>query len=280
MTMHKKNMVKRSILSLLILSAYVSLALFFPLKSEKTPQTTNATDNYPIYGIDVSKHTDRIDWAKVKAQDIRFAYLKATEGATYLDPKFKEFYQGAKDNGVLVSAYHFFRFEKSGAEQADNFIRNVDISNLDLIPVLDVEEAVGYNRTKNVAPVVREIRTFLEIIEEKYGIKMILYSNEQGYNKYIRDYFPNHEIWICALKQQPSIEKGWLFWQYSHTTKLDGVRYPVDMNIYYGNYEAWDNYVQNSTLALRGFKKQDPLFKGEELSLLRNKINKNQVNEL
>lgn len=60
-------------------------------------------------GIDAARYQPRIDFAKAKAAGVRFAILKATEGATYTDPKFVTHWRGAVAAGVLVGAYHFFR---------------------------------------------------------------------------------------------------------------------------------------------------------------------------
>jgi len=45
-----------------------------------------------IIGIDVSHHQGDIDWELLSEQmDVRFVYLKATEGRDYTDPKLREY---------------------------------------------------------------------------------------------------------------------------------------------------------------------------------------------
>ena len=44
---------------------------------------------YPITGIDVSKHTGKIDFQKVKEQSIDFVFMKSTEGEKYKDETFE-----------------------------------------------------------------------------------------------------------------------------------------------------------------------------------------------
>ena len=36
---------------------------------------------YPVHGVDVSHYQGEIDWEVLSGQDIRFAYIKATEGS-------------------------------------------------------------------------------------------------------------------------------------------------------------------------------------------------------
>ena len=64
---------------------------------------------FPIRGIDVSHHQGHIDWKKLAAQDVSFAYIKATEGEDFLDEDFKYNWSSAEDAGILPGAYHYFR---------------------------------------------------------------------------------------------------------------------------------------------------------------------------
>src|SRR5919106_2541264 len=52
------------------------------------------------YGIDVSAHQDIIDWRRVAADGITFAYIKATEGGDFTDDRFEENWRGAQDTGL------------------------------------------------------------------------------------------------------------------------------------------------------------------------------------
>ena len=53
----------------------------------------------PVQGIDVSNWQGDIDWDKVRAAGTQFAFIKATEGGDYLDPKFAQNWQAAKRAG-------------------------------------------------------------------------------------------------------------------------------------------------------------------------------------
>ena len=94
---------------------------------------------FPVVGIDVSSHQGKINWKEVYSSKINFAFIKATEGETFVDKRFKYNFSNAKKNKIIVGAYHFFRFNKGGKEQAYNFINNVSLTPMDFPPVLDVE---------------------------------------------------------------------------------------------------------------------------------------------
>ena len=93
-----------------------------------------------IRGIDVAHWEPEIDWMKLRAQEIRFAFIKATQAADYVDNKFLSHWTGAKQAGILRGAYHFIDPRVDGRLQAENFLRTVKLEPGDLPPVLDLED--------------------------------------------------------------------------------------------------------------------------------------------
>ncbi|WP_243350026.1 glycoside hydrolase family 25 protein [Parabacteroides sp. FAFU027] len=196
-----------------------------------------------ITGIDVSKHTGRINWEKIKMQNVDFAYVKSTEGVTYIDPCFSYNFREAKRVGIPVGVYHFFRFNRSGEEQAQHFMKNVSMEDLNLPPVVDVEEWGQYNQSKDAEKVSAELRTFIDLVEEKCDHSVIIYSDKHSYSKYIQGRFDDNDIWICSLGTPPEIDRKWTFWQNSHTGKYKGARGKVDVNVFNGDREKWSDYL-------------------------------------
>ncbi|TXK52600.1 lysozyme [Pontibacter qinzhouensis] len=232
-----------------VLATVTLLAIGVFLAYKKlNPTWYNINKNkYPITGIDVSKHTGRIDWEKVREQQVHFAYIKATEGVNYLDPKYKVNYQGAKASGLKTGAYHFFRFNKPGKEQAENFLKHAHLEKEDLPPVIDVEDWGNKHHKKTPAQISEEIKTFIEIVEKRTGREVVIYTNESSYNSYIADHFDSSLIWICTFRKEPLLEPDrWIFWQHSHDTRLEGVEGWVDWNTFNGNEEAWRFFAQQT----------------------------------
>ena len=62
-----------------------------------------------IAGIDVSKWQGEVDWDMVAMDNVKFAYIKATEGQTYVSKTFSDQMEGAREAGLVVGAYHFSR---------------------------------------------------------------------------------------------------------------------------------------------------------------------------
>ena len=91
--------------------------------------------DHPV-GIDLSRHQSNVDWGKARAAGVAFAFIKATEGADFTDPRFTINWSEARTSGVLRGAYHFFTFCATGRDQALHFE--------EVVPVEDAR--VGFER--------------------------------------------------------------------------------------------------------------------------------------
>jgi lysozyme len=200
---------------------------------------------YPVTGIDVSKHTGRIDWQEIKDQKIDFVFVKASEGEAYEDPAFKMNFEGAKRAQLLTGAYHFYRFNKDGRTQALNFLSKIKALDLDFPPVLDVEEWGNSNfRNKKTAQITKEIKDFVNEVESKVNSKVIIYTNESTFDKYIKGHLDDNPLWICTFRQEPRSDMKWTFWQYSHNGKLRGAEGKLDINTFNGTKKDWENFLR------------------------------------
>lgn len=198
--------------------------------------------NYSIHGIDVSKYQQFIDWQLVrdmKVEDvrIRFAFIKATEGLGNMDRHFKRNWKKAQDAGIPRGAYHFFLATKSGKAQAQNFIARVDLEKGDLPPVIDVEQTYGVTPQK----LRQNVKDFLNALEYNYGVKPIIYTNVDFYNRYLKDSFDRYPLWVAHYlrRDHPRIERNWSFWQHNEMGRVDGVLQPVDFNVFNGDSAAF-----------------------------------------
>lgn len=197
---------------------------------------------YAIHGIDVSHHQDRISWDAVKEMEVNgirigFAFMKATEGADHRDPHFKRNWRKSGDAGIVRGAYHFFNPARKGKPQAAHFIRNVKLEPGDLPPVLDIETTprVSASTLRN------ELKTWLEMVEQHYGVRPLIYTNIFFYNKYLKGYFDDYPLWVAHYLQRdaPRISRDWTFWQHSETGRVNGITSKVDFNVFAGDSIAF-----------------------------------------
>ncbi len=179
-----------------------------------------------VRGVDLSNHQAQVDMQQLAAQNIKFVYMKATEGSTYVDNYFAANWQNAKDAGLARGAYHFFSFDSTGEEQAKNFIDTVGDSLVgDLFPVIDVELHGKYGlNPPTKSDVVREVKAMSDTLEAQYGIKPIIYAQRDLYDLYLKGDFNENPRWVRSIYFPASWENGdnWLIWQYKDQGELAG----------------------------------------------------------
>jgi len=227
----KKKQIFRKAIILTTVFAMAILAVFFTVfllaKQKKifiNRWFVNEADS--TIGVDVSSYQADIDMKRLKEQNIQFIYIKASEGSSTKDPRFAENWENAKEAELLSGAYHFFSYDSKGITQAENFIATVgsDLKGR-LIPAVDVE----YYGDKEQNPpakedVIRELRIYLERIEEEYGVKPLIYTRPDIYEKYLKGEFDEYKKWISSLYRPLNwvYEDDWYIWQYLDKGELKG----------------------------------------------------------
>lgn len=217
-------------------------------------QETTRMPGYEVHGIDVSHYQADIDWRSVAGQGVEFAFVKASEGMTLHDTLFCENWSALKEAGIRRGAYHFFRPRTAPFEQAINFQAVVKMEPGDLPPVLDVEVLDGVSKVELVSSVL----TWLYLTEIHYGVRPILYTNLKFYNKYLAGQFDEYPLWVARYSRRepiPACGRDWQFWQYGNRGSLNGIKGPVDFNVFRGNMAQLDSlcYYPNPVLSGRMF---------------------------
>src|SRR5215831_11151376 len=91
-------------------------------------------------GVDVSHHNGSISWSRVRGAGVTFAFVKATEGATFVDPRCAANLAGCRTAGIAPGAYHFYHHDVDPAAQAAHFLQTIGQPETgDLPPALDIE---------------------------------------------------------------------------------------------------------------------------------------------
>ena len=203
--------------------------------------------HYHIQGVDVSSYQGDIDWKQLEAQNVTFAYIKATEGSGHVDRRFAQNWRAVSDTDIIAGAYHLFSFESSGKTQAENFISTVPVSENALPPVVDLEYYGNYKKHPIPAErIVPELCDLLDALEEHYGKRSMIYVTDSSYLQYVYTYFDDYDIWFRSVFADPP-EGDWRFWQYTDRAKLsgyDGEEKFIDMNVFLGSEEEWISYIQ------------------------------------
>ena len=196
-----------------------------------------------IKGIDVSAHQGDIDWKKVKEAGYEFAFIKATEGGDWIDAKFAQNRQGARDAGLAVGYYHFFRPLRPVEDQVDNFVKTVGQAEPNSLRlVIDTEDDRLWKPYK-LEQRIKMIEDWCAGVQKELGVtpQITIY----GSPNFFRDMLENspqlakYSLWIANYNvAEPSIPKPWTkwdFWQYSEKGKVPGINSDgVDLNMFHG----------------------------------------------
>lgn len=141
---------------------------------------------YPVRGVDVSSYQGQIDWPALASKDLSFAFIKATEGSSYVDPYFEYNYQRAQQTHLRIGAYHFFSYDSSGDTQAGQFHPYSGAGR----QYASSRGGLGILRRQGSQPPPREtvnqqLDLLLTRLEQHYGMRPILYATEKSYSLYL-----------------------------------------------------------------------------------------------
>ncbi|OCQ94707.1 hydrolase [Oscillatoriales cyanobacterium USR001] len=186
-----------------------------------------------IRGIDVSSYQPNINWQSVANDGILFAFVKATEGVTWIDDTFARNWAAMKTVGIQRGAYHFFRPASSIQGQIDSFLKTVKLQPGDLPPVLDVESTGGLGATE----ICDRMAIWLDAVEKETGMQPIIYTYPGFWENLGTKRFSDYPLWIAhyTTAEEPWVSGGWsswTFWQYTDKGRVAGISGNVDINIF------------------------------------------------
>lgn len=215
------------------------LMLFSPLLPVRQP-CAQQVPVVELHGVDVSHYQHEIEWDTVVAkQSLHFAFVKATEGSDYTDSLFCRNWNALDRLGIRRGAYHFFRSYGCGYEQAQHFLETVDFHPGDMAPVLDIESMDGMP----AETMIEEARIWVDIVSRSLGVKPIIYTNQNFYERHLVGVFDSNPLWIARYSdERPSLSNGknWDIWQYSNAGCLEGIPKQCDLNVFVGDATMFD----------------------------------------
>lgn len=191
----------------------------------------NYNNNSLVYdGIDVSNYQKDINWrAAAEDPSIKYVYVKATEGATHKQHRYRANIENARKHGVKVGSYHFLSTTSSIQNQFENFISMAKPEEQDLIPLLDVETHSGWSAKQ----LQDSVKLFCALLEDYYGCKPMIYTNVSYFNTLLGYDFKNYPLFIARYsKSEPQLNFGakWILWQFSDKGVINGIDASVDLS--------------------------------------------------
>ena len=183
-----------------------------------------------IPGIDVSHYQGVIDWPKVKAAGIQFAYLKATQGADFVDPQLSANVKGAAAVGIPIGLYHVFVAGGGIDTQVANW-RNVSGHFPSQLPAwLDVEPGAATEDTE---------WQILDMLNVAFQLTDCVYCSPLTAQGLFTN--PTYQKYSLAIAHYTDAETPntvqwptWMFWQHSSQGLVDGITGVVDLDWFNG----------------------------------------------
>ena len=179
-----------------------------------------------LEGVDVSAYDQAVDWTQVKASGRPFGIAKATEGSTFVDPKFATNWSGMKSASVVRSAYHFFHCDSDPMTQASFFLGVMGpLEQGDLPPTLDFEDITTCTSSTGVAMAVE----WLDAVAQSTGTLPILYTSVNVLGNFTgTQAFAGHaQLWVASrgvtCPNLPAPFTTWSIWQYSFMGTVPGI---------------------------------------------------------
>lgn len=203
-------------------------------------------------GIDISIYQQNIDLRNID-KNIKYVYIKATEGVNFIDKAFHKNTQNAKDSGLKYGFYHFMSEATEPSQQAIDFYNAIKQYDYSLIPVLDIENNTK-GRTKT--QVTDRVLQFLNKFKELSGIDCIIYTYTSFESAYLDSRVANYKCWIANYNggnsyPSPIIFKNYVGHQYSGSGRVQGYNGQIDVNNFTSAIElnvgsSNDTIIQNT----------------------------------
>lgn len=221
-----------------------------------------------VYGIDISRYQHEsgrrkypIHWENMrvthlgsKAKNsvdgvadypVSFCYIKATQGVAVKSEYSTDDAVRGRAAGVHIGHYHFFS-PISGADQARWFLENATIHRGDLPPMLDVELSdKQIQQMGGPEAMLREMVEWLRVVKERCHTQPVLYINQSFVDKYMAD-APDEvkacPVWVARYSQyRPYVHL--VFWQLSYDGKVRGINGGVDIDVFNGTQDQFEDFV-------------------------------------
>lgn len=169
--------------------------------------------------VDVSVYQGDIDWQALTVP----AIIKATEGATFTDPRFFQNRDGARAAGKCLGFYHFLASTSDGVAQANHFLRVVQPGPDELL-CLDWEtDSIG------VRPDPNQAKDWIDTVRSLGYLNVRLYGNEWLAAYALQWDIPFWCAWYGNAEQQVT-DRNAVAWQWSSEEFVPGIPSRVDVN--------------------------------------------------
>ena len=220
------------------------------------------------YGIDVSYHQGEIDWKKVKADGIQFAFIRVAargygkKGALFDDTRAKENMLGAQKVEIPFGVYIYSQAitVKEAKEEAEYIIDAIQGYDVELPVVFDFEYHEGGRLAKAGLTDAQRTNICLAFCKhvEKEGYTPMVYANKSMLKDDLNAaaISQSYPTWLAHYTKQTDYDGDYQYWQYTSSGKVNGISGRVDMNVRYVRNENKVNGLKVQSASSKGIRLQ------------------------
>jgi lysozyme len=191
-----------------------------------------AASQYPLQGLDLPENPGSIEWGTVRARGADFAYLIATSGKDRRDPGFEANWAAVPDAGLRRGAVHLYSLCQPGAAQANAFNAFVPRTADALPAAVDVAYRPDCTARPERADLVRELRTFITMVETHTRKPVLLRLSKPVDSDYTISAAIERPVWAIANLFPPAYAaRAWRMWRASDIRRIDGIEGPVNWDV-------------------------------------------------
>ena len=216
-------------------------------------------------GIDVSEWQGQIDWEKVKASGVDFAFLRCGYGKDLTKQDDAYFVRNANECERLGINYgvYLFSYATSVADaksEAAHVLRLLEGRKPQYPVFYDLEDGNTTGKLGNTK-ILEIAKVFAETVEAA-GYTVGIYANYHWNTTKLTDpWYDTKPRWIAQYNDTNDYEGSFDFWQYTKSGIVPGVPGNCDMNYGYVDYNATSQpeasetpYTLNAVVLRRGMK--------------------------
>ncbi|NHN24919.1 hypothetical protein FIA58_004440 [Flavobacterium jejuense] len=209
------------------------------------------------YGLDISHYQgDLISTLNKRKDSLYFVICKATEGVSYIDPKYKENSTILKQKHIVRGAYHFYLCEFDPIEQAQHFSKIIMENNFlnigHLPPVMDIENSSMDTNCGDLKMAQNNILLFLQEVEKITGRIPMIYTNKSTGDRFLNtSTFAKYHLWLAAYTNDLTTsnipiawDDRWMIWQRSDSYSFQDSNF--DFDIFNGNRLELRKFIRNT----------------------------------
>lgn len=196
-------------------------------------------------GIDVSHHQGVIDWDKVAADGIKFAFVRVagrgygSGGTLFEDVLYKTNLKEAREAGLDVGVYIYSQAitQKEARDEAAYILERIKGYDINLPVVFDYEYYAG-GRLSDAKLTDKQrtdiCRAFCEAVKFA-GYEPMIYANKSMLKDDLdaASLEKDYQIWLAHYTTTTDYQGAYTYWQYTSKGTVDGISGNVDRNWHY-----------------------------------------------